>query len=78
MTESRIKSFNALVATNSIEFHQDDFNNLSSLCKSLANQLNNTIPDVRKTVVFCLVEVCDTMGVQDFTQEVMEPLLNVS
>ena len=49
-----------------------------SVCKALANQLNNTIPDVRKTVVFCLIEICDAMGVQEFNREVMEPLLNVS
>ena len=78
MTESRIKTFNALVATNTIEFNQDDFNNLLSVSKSLAQQLNNTIPDVRKTVVFCLIEVCESLGVQDFTKEVMEPMLNVS
>ena len=78
MTESRIKSFNALVASNTIEFNQDDFSNLVNLSKALAHQLSNTIPDVRKTVVFCLIEICETMGVQDFTTEIMEPLLNVS
>ena len=78
MTESRIKAFNALVATNTIEFTQADFNNLANVSKGLAQQLNNTIPDVRKTVVFCLIEVCDAMGVPDFTTAVMEQMLNVS
>ena len=78
MTESRIKSFNVLTSSNTIEFNQDDFNNLISCSKALAHQLSNTVPDVRKTVVFCLIEVCDTMGVQNFNKEVMEPLLNVS
>ena len=78
MTESRIKAFNALVASETIEFTQEDFNNLANVSKALAHQLANTIPDVRKTVVFCLIEVCESMGVQDFTTAVMEQMLNVS
>lgn len=55
---------------------------LESLLKlatgGLAPQLNNTVPDVRKTVVFCLVEVGEAMGLQMFSQEVMERHLNIS
>lgn len=78
MTEIRVKNFNALVEAEMIDYNQEDFYNLTTLSKSLAHQLNNTIPDVRKTVVFCLIEVCEAMGVQDFTKEVMEPMLNLS
>ena len=40
--------------------------------------MNNAVPDVRKTVVFCLVEVGEAMGLQLFSQEVMEKHLNIS
>lgn len=46
--------------------------------EALAPQMNHTVPDVRKTVVFCLVEVGEAMGLQLFSQEVMERHLNIS
>ncbi len=46
--------------------------------EALATQMNNAVPDVRKTVVFCLVEVGEAMGLQLFSQEVMEKHLNIS
>ena len=78
MTENRVKNFNALVENEMIDYNQEDYHSLIALSKSLSHQLNNSIPDVRKTVVFCLIEVCEAMGVQDFTREVMEPMLNLS
>lgn len=58
MTENRVKNFNALLETEMIDYTQQDYHALIKLSKSLAHQLNNSIPDVRKTVVFCLIEVC--------------------
>ena len=36
------------------------------------------MPDVRKTVVFALVEVGDVIGLELFASEVMEKHLNIS
>ena len=40
--------------------------------------MNHSVPDVRKTVVFCLVEVCEALGMETFKQFVMETHLNIS
>jgi len=40
--------------------------------------LNHGVPDVRKTVVFALVEVGEVMGLELFSTEVMERHLNIS
>ena len=51
---------------------------LLKLCKALAQQMSNSNADVRKTVVFCLVEICQAIGVDHFQTEVIENLLNPS
>lgn len=38
----------------------------------------NANADVRKTVVFCLVEICQAVGMEIFQSEVVEGLLNPS
>lgn len=40
--------------------------------------MSNTNADVRKTVVFCLVEICQAIGMEIFQSEVVESLLNPS
>ena len=40
--------------------------------------MNNQIPDVRKTVVFCMVEICESIGYQLFETEVMEKQMSLS
>ena len=40
--------------------------------------MNNTVPDVRKTVVFCMVEICEAIGLELFKSEVMEKHMSVS
>lgn len=58
---------------------QEDLECLLQLAtKALAPQLNHAVPDVRKTVVFCLVEVGEAMGIDLFQREVMERHLNIS
>ena len=79
MTENRVKSLSASVANETYEMTQEDLECLLRLATSaLAPQLNHTVPDVRKTVVFCLVEVGEAMGLQLFSTEVMERHLNIS
>ena len=56
-----------------------DIENILGLTQdALAQQVNNPVPDVRKTVVFGLVEVCEAIGNELFTQEVMEKHMSVS
>ena len=79
MTESRVKALSAAVANRIYELTQEDLECLLRLATSaLAPSLNHTVPDVRKTVVFCLVEVGEAMGLQLFSTEVMERHLNIS
>lgn len=79
MAESRVKSLSASVANQAHEMTEEDLEALLRLATiALAPQLNHTVPDVRKTVVFCLVEVGEAMGLQLFSQEVMERHLNIS
>ena len=79
MAEARIKSLSASVASQTHEMTEEDLEALLRLATiALAPQLNHTVPDVRKTVVFCLVEVGEAMGLQLFSQEVMERHLNIS
>lgn len=49
-----------------------------SLSHALAGQMANANADVRKTVVFCLVEICQAVGMEIFQAEVVEGLLNPS
>lgn len=51
---------------------------LLTLSKALAQQMGNPNADVRKTVVFCLVEICQAVGLEVFQSEVVESLLNPS
>ena len=63
MTENRVKTLSASLANQTYEMTQEDLECLLRLATSaLAPQLNHTVPDVRKTVVFCLVEVGEAMG----------------
>ena len=79
MTESRVKALSAAVSSHVYELTQEDLECLLRLATSaLAPALNHTVPDVRKTVVFCLVEVGEAMGLQLFSTEVMERHLNIS
>lgn len=79
MTENRVKTLSASLANETYELTQEDLECLLRLATSaLAPQLNHTVPDVRKTVVFCLVEVGEAMGLQLFSTEVMERHLNIS
>ena len=79
MTEVRIKQLITAAANGSHQMSEEDLENLIRLATmALAPQLNNTVPDVRKTVVFCLVEVGEAMGLQLFATEVMEKHLNIS
>jgi ABC-type enterochelin transport system permease subunit len=48
------------------------------ISKALAQQMNNLNADVRKTVVFCLVEICQAVGMDVFQTEVVEQLLSPS
>jgi len=79
MAEARVKALSVSVANQTHEMTEEDLEGLLRIATgALAPQLNHTIPDVRKTVVFCLVEVGDAMGLQLFSQEVMEKHLNIS
>ena len=61
------------------ELTQEDFDNLMHLAAhALAPQLQHSVPDVRKTVVFSLVEVGEAIGYDLFSTEVMEKHLNIS
>ena len=80
MTEARIKSYCVgLAEGSSAGGRPEDRQVLLELATSaLAQQLNHTVPDVRKTVVFCLVEVSQAIGLEVFATEVMEKHLNIS
>lgn len=79
MTEARVKHLSASIANMTHEMSEADLDHLLRLATgALAPQLNHTVPDVRKTIVFCLVEVGEAMGLQLFSQEVMERHLNIS
>ena len=77
MVETRIKALNATMPA--YQPSQDELKWLLRLStEALAAQLNHTVPDVRKTVVFSLVEVGEAVGLQTFATEVMEKHLNIS
>ena len=64
MTESRVKAINAG------EAHEEDLdkvaNELISVSEVLSQMMNDQNADVRKTVVFCLVEIYQAIGEQLF------------
>ena len=79
MTESSVKALSAAVSSQGYQLTQEDLECMLRLAiNALAPQLNHAVPDVRKTVVFCLVEVGDAMGLKLFSSEVMERHLNIS
>lgn len=79
MTESYIKTLGASLNNQSYAMTAEDLDWLLRVAvNALAPQLNHTVPDVRKTVVFCLVEVGDVMGLDLFKTAVMEKHLNIS
>lgn len=79
MTEARVKALSASVAQKVYEMTEQDLEALLRLAtQALAPQMNHSVPDVRKTVVFCMVEVGEAMGLPLFSQEVMERHLNIS
>jgi len=41
-------------------------NDMLAIAKALAQQMSNQNADVRKTVVFCLVEICQSIGMEKF------------
>ncbi len=68
MAEMRVKELKASIANGSHQMTEEDLQCLLKLAvDALAPQLNHTVPDVRKTVVFCLVEVGEAMGLQLFS-----------
>mmetsp|Transcript_13076 Transcript_13076/g.17678 ORF Transcript_13076/g.17678 Transcript_13076/m.17678 type:complete len:94 (+) Transcript_13076:1990-2271(+) len=63
MAEVRVKALSESVANQAHQMTEEDLEGLLRLATgALAQQLNHTVPDVRKTVVFCLVEVGEAMG----------------
>ena len=79
MVESKIKLLNYNLKSYQAQISPGDMEHLLKLTQeSLAQQMNNQVPDVRKTVVFCMVEVCESIGVDLFQSEVMEKHMSVS
>jgi hypothetical protein len=77
MAEHQVKSINQTIREEG-EITNVKVDHLLTLCKALAQQMSNSNADVRKTVVFCLVEICQAIGMDLFQQEVVETMLNPS
>lgn len=77
MAEHQVKNINQTTREEG-EITSAKIEHLLTLCKALAQQMSNSNADVRKTVVFCLVEICQAISIDLFQQEVVETMLNPS
>lgn len=77
MAEHQVKVINSKLADGEV-VSSSKAGHLLALSKALAQQMSNANADVRKTVVFCLVEICQAIGIEAFQSEVVESLLNAS
>jgi two-component SAPR family response regulator len=77
MAEHQVKVINSRLGEGEV-LSSNKVGHFLGLSKALSQQMSNPNADVRKTVVFCLVEICQAIGIETFQSEVVEGLLNAS